>query len=386
LPSWPHFADDEIAAVGDVLRSGRVNAWTGSHGRAFETEYAAALGVAHAVAVANGTVALELALAALGVGPGDEVVVAPRSFVASASCVVTVGATPIFADIDRWSGNLTAATIERVLSPRTRAIIPVHLGGWPCEMDQIMALARRHDLLVIEDCAQAHGARLAGKPVGSWGHVGAFSFCQDKIISTGGEGGLLVTSDPDLWRRMWSLKDHGKSYAACFERQWPPGFRWLHESFGSNQRMTESQAVIGRRQLEKLPTWHAQRRHNASRLRACVSEFATIYDPPLPDGVDHAYYRYYCYVRPERLAAGWSRDRVQAELQALGVPCFTGSCSEIYLEKAFRERGLGPKAHLEQARLCGETALSFLVHPTLGSDDVDWICQGIDTILRQASA
>lgn len=386
LPSWPHFAEDEVSAVADVLRSGKVNAWTGGQVKAFESEYAAALDVAHAVALANGTVALELGLRALGIGPGDEVIVSPRSFVASASCVVTVGAKPIFADIDRLSGNLTAASIDAVRSERTKAVIPVHLGGLPCEMDQIMTAATRHGLWVIEDCAQAHGARYGGKPVGTWGHLGAFSFCQDKIITTGGEGGLLVTNDKDLWSRIWSLKDHGKSYAACFERQWPPGFRWLHESFGGNYRLTESQAAIGRIQLGKLPHWHALRAQNAQRLRLCVAKFAAIIEPTLPAEAEHAYYRYYCYVRPEALRAGWSRDRIQAELQALGVPCFTGSCSEVYLEKAFTDRGLGPAVRLPEAKVCGETSLSFLVHPTLGADDVDWICRGVAGVLHEASA
>jgi dTDP-4-amino-4,6-dideoxygalactose transaminase len=386
LPSWPHFADDEINAVTEVLRSGRVNAWTGGHNKAFESEYAAYLGVTHAVAVANGTVALELGLQALGVGPGDEVVVSPRSFVASASCVVSVGATPIFADIDRQSGNLTASSIEAVLTKRTKAIIPVHLGGWPCEMDQIMDLATRHGSFVIEDCAQAHGARYLGKPVGSWGHLGAFSFCQDKIITTGGEGGLLATNDKVLWSRLWSLKDHGKSYSACFEKQWPPGFRWLHESFGGNYRLTEAQAAIGRLQLGKLADWHAKRTRNGERLRQSLAQFAAIDNPTLPAEAEHAFYRYYCYVRPEQLRPGWTRDRIQAELQALGVPCFTGSCSEVYLEKAFTDRQLGPKTRLPEARVCGETALAFLVHPSLAPDDVDWICRGAAQVLQQASA
>jgi dTDP-4-amino-4,6-dideoxygalactose transaminase len=225
---WPRFSAKEAEAVASVLLSNRVNYWTGNEGKSFEQEYAAWAGVAHAIALANGTVALDAALAALGIGSGDEVVVTPRSFLASVSCVVNAGGVPVFADVDRDSQNITAQSIQRVLSPKTRAIICVHLAGWPCEMDAIMELAAERGLVVIEDCAQAHGARYRGRSVGSFGHVGAWSFCQDKIMTTGGEGGMVTTNDRELWSKMWSLKDHGKSWEAVYERQHPPGFRWLH--------------------------------------------------------------------------------------------------------------------------------------------------------------
>lgn len=385
MPGWPSFAEDEIAAAAEVLRSGRVNYWTGSNGKEFEAEYAAALGVPHAIALANGTVSLEMALKALGVGPGDEVVVSPRSFMASVSCVVTVGARPVFADVERDSGNLTAATISAVLTPRTKAVIPVHLAGWPCEMEAIMALAKQRGFWVIEDCAQAHGATYRGRPVGVWGHVGSFSFCQDKIITTGGEGGLLVTANRELWAKLWALKDHGKSYDACFNRQWPPGFRWLHESFGSNYRMTEMQAAIGRIALRKLHGWTATRRRHAARLSDCLRRFAAIRVPAQPAEIQHACYKYYVYVQQGGLRSGWTRDRLMAEIVSAGVPCFSGSCSEIYLEKAIVDAGLAPADRLPVARELGETALMFLVHPTLSDEDLEWSCARIAGVLGNAS-
>ena len=384
LPSWPYFGPEEIEAATAVLRSGKVNYWTGSECKQFELEYAEHVGVKHAVCVANGTVALEMALRALGIGPGDEVVVTPRSFVASASCVVTCGAWPVFADVDRDSGNLTAETISMALTPRTRAVIPVHLAGWPCDMGQIMRLARARNLWVVEDCAQAHGAAYRGRPVGAWGHVGAFSFCQDKIITTGGDGGLLTTNDAGMWGRLWSLKDHGKSYDACFNRQWPPGFRWLHESIGSNYRMTEMQAAIGRAALRKLPAWLKRRRDNAARLAACLRRHECIRQPEPPDDAQHAHYKHYCYVRPDFLRTGWTRDRIMAEITAKGVPCFSGSCSEIYLEKAFDTDGLRPPGRLPVARELGETSLMFLVHPTLVDQDIDYACGIVDQVLDEA--
>ena len=367
---WPHFAEDERAAVDAVLASGRVNYWTGTEGRSFEREFAQAVGTRHAIALANGTNALELALKALGIGPGDEVVTTPRTFLATASSIVFTGAVPVFADVDPVSQGITAETIERVLSPRTKAVIPVHLAGWPCDMDPIMELARARRLFVIEDCAQAHGATYKGRPVGSIGHVGAWSFCQDKIMTTGGEGGMLTTDDPELWSRAWSFKDHGKSWEAVYNREHAPGFRWLHESFGTNWRMTEMQAAIGRVQLRKLAGWTAARRRNAAVLDAAFADLEalrlTIPGVTTPRlGIGHGYYKYYAFVRPERLKAGWDRDRIMGEVAERGVACLSGSCSEIYLEKAFEGTGFRPAERLPVARELGETSLMFLVHPTL---------------------
>jgi dTDP-4-amino-4,6-dideoxygalactose transaminase len=385
LPGWPVFEADELEAVHQVLASGKVNYWTGSEGRAFEQEYAQALGVPHAVALHNGTAALELALYALGVGSGDEVITTPRTFIASASAAVMRGAVPVFADIDPDSGNITARSIRAVITPRTRAIIVVHLAGWPAELDEIMALAAEHDLFVIEDCAQAHGATYKGRPVGSIGHVGCFSFCQDKIITTGGEGGLLATRDEALWARAWAFKDHGKSYEAVYHREHPPGFRWLHESFGTNWRMLEMQAAIGRLQLRKLPGWTQQRRANAGVLQTTLANQDVLRLPQPGPESRHAYYKFYGYVRPERLAPGWSRDRIMSELLAREVPTFTGSSSEVYLEQAFVKAGLGPRQRLSVARELGETSLMWQVHPTLGTSELSHVAEQILEVLTCAS-
>ena len=279
---WPCFTQEEADAVHRVLLSQKVNYWTGRECREFECEFAAWLGTTYAVALANGTLALDVALKAMGVGQGDEVVVTPRTFLASASCVVTAGATPVFADVDPESQNITADTIRAVLTPRTKVVICVHLAGMPCDLDPIMALAAEKGLYVIEDCAQAHGARYKGRAVGSIGHVGTWSFCQDKIMTTGGEGGMVTTSDRELWSRMWSYKDHGKSWEAVYERQHPPGFRWVHESFGTNWRMLEMQAVIGRIQLKRMADWTAARTANALRLKAVCDQYDVVRVPRRP--------------------------------------------------------------------------------------------------------
>ncbi len=383
---WPAFEKDEADAVAEVLRTGRVNYWTGTEGRAFEREFAAFADCSHAVAVANGTLALDLALEALDLRPGDEVVVTPRTFIASVSTVVNAGATPVFADVDPDSGNISPATIAPVLTERTRAIIPVHLAGWPCDMPGIMALAEPGGIAIIEDCAQAHGARIDGRSVGSFGTIGAWSFCQDKIMTTGGEGGMVTCADEALWRRMWAFKDHGKNYASVYARDHPPGFRWLHDSFGTNWRMLEMQAVIGRIQLKRMAGWHDRRASIAARYARALEPFQSLVRMPMPgSGLTHAWYRFYAYVRPDGLAPGWSRDRIVAEVVARGVPLFQGSCSEVYREKAFDNTPWRPAQRLPTAALLGDTSLMFLTHPTLSDDDVERIATTVATVLQEAA-
>jgi dTDP-4-amino-4,6-dideoxygalactose transaminase len=384
-PSWPSYDDEQIAAVTEVLRSGKVNYWTGDICRQFETEYAAAIGVPHAIAVANGTNALELALEAFDIGSGDEVIVPCRTFLATASCVVTRGAKPMFADVDPLSQNVTADTIAPLITARTKAIIVVHLAGWPCDMDPILALAQPRGIRVIEDCAQAHGAMDKGRHVGSIGDSGCFSFCQDKIITTGGEGGLVTFHDEAIWKKAWGYKDHGKGWDTVHHGEHPGIFRWLHDSIGTNWRLTEMQAALGRIQLARLPEWIQTRRRNAEILTQSLLPTGTVTIPaPGPDQF-HSYYKFYAFVRPEALTAGWTRDRIVRELQAAGVPCGVGSCSEIYLERAFQVAGLAPNQPCLSSRNLGERSLMFLVHPTLTAPQMLEIGSRIRAVLEQAS-
>jgi dTDP-4-amino-4,6-dideoxygalactose transaminase len=382
--TWPSFSVEEATAVKNVILSNKVNYWTGTECREFEKEFAAWVGTEYAVALSNGTLALDAALRALGISPGDEVIVTPRTFLASASCIVNAGAIPVFADVDRDSQNITADTIRAVLTPRTRAVICVHLAGWPCDMDPIMELAREHGVFVIEDCTQAHGARYKGRMVGSIGHIGAWSFCQDKIMTTGGEGGMVTTNCRPWWIAMWSYKDHGKSWEAMYERQHPPGYRWVHESFGTNWRMLETQAVIGRIQLQHMPVWTSRRQANASRIAEACREFPALRIPAVPAETQHAYYKFYAFVEPEKLAGGWTRDRIIEEISARGVPCAQGSCPEIYMERAFDNTGYRPTRRLPVAKELGETSLMFLVHPSLSDQDIEKTCLVIREVMGMA--
>jgi dTDP-4-amino-4,6-dideoxygalactose transaminase len=383
---WPSFSEEEANAVRDVILSNKVNYWTGQECREFEKEFAAWTGTRHAIALANGTVALDLAFQALGIGAGDEVIVTSRTFLASVSSIVNAGAIPVFADVDRDSQNITAQTIAALLTSRTRAIVCVHLAGWPCDLDPIMALAQEHDLKVIEDCAQAHGATYKGRSVGSIGHVGAWSFCQDKIMTTGGEGGMVTTNDHSLWSAMWSYKDHGKSWEAVYEREHAPGFRWLHESFGTNWRMLEIQGVLGRIQLRRMKHWQEVRLANSRKIWAAAEQLIGLRVPHISEDYTHAAYKCYVFVEPHALKSDWSRDRILNAIAARGVPCFSGSCSEVYLEKAFDNTAWRPVVRLPVARELGETSLMFMVHPTLTSLEIDKTCEVLIEVMKEALA
>jgi len=367
---WPSFTKEEADKVHEVIISNRVNYWTGSECREFEKEFATWSDSKYAIALGNGTLALDVAFKSLNVAKGDEVIVTSRSFIASISSIVNAGATPVFADVDLSSQNITPGNIRSVITNKTKAIVCVHLAGWPCDMNEIMAIAKEYGLYVIEDCAQAHGAKYKGKPVGSIGHIGCWSFCQDKIMTTGGEGGMVATNDESLWRKMWAYKDHGKSYEAVYEREHPDGYRWLHESFGTNWRMTEIQAAIGRIQLKRMPLWHKRRLSNACNIWNVARQCEILRVPVIPDFIKHAAYKCYVFVKGGALL----RDEMIKEINKKGVPCFSGSCSEVYLEKAFDNTGFRPKERLSAAKELGETSLAFLVHPTLTESEIKKTC------------
>ncbi|CAM2822876.1 DegT/DnrJ/EryC1/StrS family aminotransferase [Vibrio neptunius] len=381
---WPSFSEKEAEAIKQVLLSNRVNYWTGIECREFEKEFANWSCSSYAIAVSNGTVALDLALKAIDVGPGDEVITTSRTFLASASSIVTAGAAPVFADVDLNSQNITAKTIESVLTPKTKAVIVVHLAGMPAEMDEIMELSRKYGFFVIEDCAQAHGAKYKSRSVGSIGHIGAWSFCQDKIMTTGGEGGMVTTNDESLWKFMWSYKDHGKNYDSIYHKEHPPGFRWLHDSFGTNWRMTEIQAAIGRIQLQHMEKWTQLRQNNGAAIDLAVQDIDAVRTVVVPSYIQHAEYKHYLFVERDNLAAGWSRDRIIDEICARGVPVYQGSCSEVYLEKAFDNTMWRPTNRLPNAVKLGEESLMFLVHPTLTQAEVNKTCSVLREVLLLA--
>lgn len=383
---WPSFTLEEADAVRKVLLSNKVNYWTGNECREFEKEFAVWSNSEYAIALGNGTLALDSALKALDIGFGNEVIVTSRTYIASVTSIVTAGAIPIFGDIDTNSQNITTTSIRSMITNKTKAIICVHLAGWPCEMDEIIELANEFNLYVIEDCAQAHGAKYKSKPVGSIGNIGCWSFCQDKIMTTGGEGGMVTTNDKSLWNKMWSYKDHGKSYKAVYEQKRPDGFQWLNESFGTNWRMTELQGVIGRIQLKRMSNWHSNRISNALKIWNTAKQCKGLRVPSIPDYIEHAAYKCYVFIKLEELKNGWDRDKVKKEINELGVPCYVGVCPEVYLEKAFDNSGFRPKERLANAKELGQTSLMFLVHPTLTKNEIQQTCDAITSVMNLATS
>ena len=385
---WPSYSEEEAKAVSKTLLSNKVNYWTGDECRKFEREFAKFSDTKYAIAVSNGTTALDLALNALGISDSDEVIVTSRSYFSSVSSIVNSRATPVFADVSLDTQNITAESISKVITNKTKAIVCVHLSGWPCDMDQIIHLANQYNLFVIEDCAQAHGAKYKGRSVGSIGDVGTWSFCQDKIITTGGEGGMVTTNDRELWSRMWSYKDHGKNWEAIYNKEHPPGFRWLHDSFGTNWRMTEMQAAIGLIQLTFMDDWSSKRLANAKKIWKVAKKLKGLRVPNFGcakfqnkcnqnNCCSHAFYKAYIFVEGTEA----DRDAIMSSINNKGVPCFTGSCSEIYLEKAFDNTDFRPNERLPNAKLLGETSLMFLCHPTLREDEIQKTCDVLTLVV-----
>ena len=383
MNSWPHFFPEDIKKVSEILKSGKINYWTGFEGREFEKEFSSYVGVEHSVAVDNGTNALILAAHALGISKGDEVIMSPRTFVASAFSIMHLGAKPVFIDIDRNSQNMDPESIEAAITPNTKAIMAIHLAGWPCEMDKIKEICDKHNLFLIEDCAQAHGAKYKDQSVGSFGDVNAWSFCQDKIMTTAGEGGMVTTNNKDYWSTVWSFKDHGKNYDTVYNKEHPPGFRWLHEDHGTNARMTEIQSAIGRLQLKKLDMWIDKRTKLSNIFNNAFKDLDGLRITLPPSHIKHAYYKYYVFTEPEKLKSDKDRDLIMNSLNDLGIACYSGSCSEIYKEKAFDKMFSSQKPSLKVAKELGETSLMFLVHPTINEEDIYQICEQTKKIIKQ---
>ena len=364
FPNWPFFEEDEITAVQKVLLSGKVNYWTGNIGRLFEKNFSDFSSCKYSVAVANGSLALTAAYMSLGLSFGDEIITTSRTFIATSSTALLLGIKPVFADLDYLSGNINAKTIEPLITKKTKAIAVVHIAGWPADMYNILKLARKYNLKILEDCSQAHGAKIDGRSVGSFGDVATWSFCQDKIISTGGEGGIITTNNEDIFDFLFSIKDHGKSLKSIEKYKNKEGFKWVHDRLGNNFRLTEIQSQIGLIQLSKLENWVDLRNRNANILIQTLFDINTIRVPVPEDNIKHAYYKFYFFLAQNKSVTE-IKDKIIKDIKDKGFPAFHGGCSEIYLEKVFRDLNLGPKKRLPIAKELGETGIMLLVHPSI---------------------
>ena len=395
MTSYPTFNSLVIKKVEKVLRSGRVNYWTGNQCKKFEKEFSNYLGNKYSVAVSNGSVALEIALKALNLNKDDEIIVTPRSFVISASCVLNLGLKPIFSDVDD-NGNLSIEGIKKVFNKNTKVIIAVHLNGLVCDLDPILKFVKKRNIFLIEDCSQAHGAVYKDKKAGSFGDISTWSFCQDKIISTGGEGGMISTNKKKLWLKIWSLKEHGKNYNDVFFKKHKLGFKWLHSDLGSNHRMTEMQAAIGRDQLKFLDKQIKKRNLLANIYLNLLREFyekKNILETPdfkcqtCPFKTQikrcnkclHSFYRLNLFINKKFI----NRNKLLYQLNKLKINCGVGSCPEIFKEKIFKKLKIYPKYKLLNAKLLGETSLTFPINPNKKIAQIKKEVKIIKTILTK---
>jgi dTDP-4-amino-4,6-dideoxygalactose transaminase len=367
----------QINSVKNILKKNKTNYWSGEEGKKFEKEFSNYHKNKYSIAVSNGSVALEISLKALNLSINDHVIVTPRSFIISASCVLNLGLKPIFADVDK-NGNLNMHGIIKAYNKKVKAIILVHLNGLPCDLDPIIKFTKKKKIFLIEDCSQAHGSVYKGKKVGSFGDVATWSFCQDKIISTGGEGGIISTNNKKIWKKCWSYKDHGKNYDTVFKKKHKTGFRWLHDDLGTNNRMTEIQASLGRYQLKYLDQQLEKRNKIANLyldgLKHLWNKFDILKKPdfkcetcPLKNFIYkkctscyHSFYKLNFFINHKKI----NQIKIIRELNKNKIFCNIGSCPEIYREKIFQKLNAYPKKRLFNAKLLGKTSIMFPIIPS----------------------
>lgn len=369
IKQWPIINNKMINSVVNILKSGNLNQWNNGAVLEFEKKFANYIGSNYSIAVFNGTIALELCIKTLGLENGDEVIVTPRTFIASASCCAWCGIKPVFVDVDKNSQNITLETIKSGISNKTKAIILVHLAGWPCDLEDICKYCKENGIYVIEDCAQAHGAKYNNKSVGTWGDINAWSFCQDKIITTGGEGGMITTNNKQLYELAWSLKDHGKDYNTTLNKQHKPGFRWLHTNIGTNWRMMPIQAVIGIHALDELNNWVEHRRKIANIYNENLKNIDGIRLTIPNKNIFHSYYKYYFFIEPHKFKI--SRDNIINLINKENIFCQVGSCGEIYKEIALND--YKPKHNLVTTQSLFDTAIMLKCDPSI-SEEYSLIC------------
>ncbi len=389
FPTWPHYSEDEISAVQEVLKSGAVNYWTGEISKNFEKNFANFSNCKYAISLANGSLALSCAYLAIGIKEGDEIITTPRSFVATASSASLLGGKIVFADVDRDSGNLTTESIERAITKKTKAIVVVHLAGWPADMINISKLAKAYNIALVEDCSQAHGAEINSNeeifPVGQFGDINTWSFCQDKIISTGGEGGMLTTNNKNFFNKIWSFKDHGKCRNKILNNKNSFEYRYIHDNLGSNFRLTEMQSAIGLIQLKKLKKWRRIRSNNAMQILNQLKDINLIKVPCPGKNLVHAWYKLNCFLNNEYLKDNWNREKIIKAIRSFGYPASQGTCSELYLEKCFKGNFHNKDNRLPIAAELGATNLTFLVHPTINKESMKIYASVIKKVLIEAS-
>tara|TARA_B100000900_G_scaffold400922_1_gene405044 strand:- start:5727 stop:6899 length:1173 start_codon:yes stop_codon:yes gene_type:complete len=382
--NWPSFTKEEGDAVKRILLSNKVNYLFGGEGKRFEKNFSDFTNSKFSLALANGTLALDLCLRAIGIKKGDEVIVTGRTFIASASCISLLGGKPVFVDVNINSQNIDLISIKKALTKKTKAVICVHFAGFPCDMPSIIKFAKHNKLFVIEDCAQAHGARIAGKSVGSFGDINAWSFCNDKIMTTGGEGGMITTNNPSLFKKAASFNNHGKNLTKFFDLSDKKisMFPYIHDSLGLNYRMTEMQSAIGNIQLSRIQKWNQIRNRNAEVIINKIKNLNIVKVPKINSEFNHAFYKLYLVLQSEFIKSGFSRDDIIDEITKRGVSVSFGASGRVFLEKGFKTYKTIPKG-LPNSTYLEQNSLMFEVHPTITLEEIRLTASKIYDVLLE---
>ena len=362
---WPIVSSREINVINKVLKSNKLNYWSGHRCQEFESKFAKYFQIKHAISLANGSVALDIAIKCLGLKKNSEVIVTPRSYISSVTSVLNNNLKPVFVDIDLNSQNIESEHIEKKITKNTKAILLVHLGGMPCNIHKIISLAKKHKLKIIEDCSQAHGAKINNRYVGSFGDLAVWSLCNDKILNTIGEGGVIATNNFNYFKKLWGFKDCGKNYTKLLNRKKQFKFRWVHDYEGTNLRMTEIQAAVGIYQLTKLKEWVKKRNLNANKINNVCKNFKSVIIQKVPKNFYHSYYRNYIFLNFKFIKKKWTRELILKYLNKIGIECDVGSCPEIYREKYLKSKKLNFPKRLKNAHFLGRNSISFKVHPDI---------------------
>ncbi len=362
---WPIVSNQEIKLVNNVLKSNKLNYWTGENCKKFEEEFSKLIKTKYSISLANGSVGLDIAIKSLNLKKNSEVIVTPRSYISSVTSVINQGLTPVFADIDLNSQNIEYETIIKKITKNTKAILVVHLGGMPANMTKIISFAKKNKIKIIEDCSQAHGAKINNKYVGTFGDISIWSFCNDKILNTLGEGGIIATKSFMIYKKLWALKDCGKNFSKFKKFKKKNKFKWVHDFEGTNLRMTEVQAAIGRYQLKKLTTWVNMRNYISKKIISICKNFKSIRTQIVPSKFLNSYYRCYIFLDYKHIKKGWTREKILQYLNTNGIYCDVGSCPEIYKEKFLSKQKHINLKSLKNANLIGKSSIAFKVFPNI---------------------
>lgn len=380
---WPSYSLKEANDVKQAIIKSNLNYWTGKETLKFEKKFSNFFGLKYALAISNASTGLDIAIKALNIQKNDEVIVSPKSYYSSVSCIIKNKAKPIFIDVNLNSHCFDENKIEEKITNKTKLILCVHLGGFPCNMKKIKKIAKKYNLFILEDCSQAHGAMIGNKFVGTFGDISVWSFCNDKIISTG-EGGVISSNKKKLFKKIWSLKENGRDYDAVYSKKHKFGYKWIHNHLGYNYRMTEMQAILGLNQLNKLNKNISIRNYFYQQIIKNYENFEAVKFQKIPKSYTNSFYRLYAIVNLNFIKSEWDRDRLIKYLNKIGIDCNVGSCSELYKEKGIKKYFKNNHI-LPNAEILSKNSIAFNIHHKCSEKYIEFVWKSLNKTIKKIS-